>query len=172
MEKVKEKFLKSLPIIFVVIVVITFALIFSMQEKVDEKIYNDISETVNNENKVTEGVTIDEDKDVQNEIEENVVENTTENIVENKVKNEIGKNVVNQNVISEEKYKEISTIDNKEKAVKLVKEEYDTGDGTVFFCDSVLNSGEFVVAAKEANSSTISAYYKVDLETEKIDIIY
>lgn len=167
MEKFKEKFLKALPIIFVVIVVITFVLIFSMQEKVDEKIYNDISETVNNENKVAEDVIIDEDKDVQN-----VVENTVENIVENKVKNETGKNVVNQNVISEEKYKEISTIDNKEKAVKLVKEEYDTGDGTVFFCDSVLNSGEFVVAAKEANSSTISAYYKVDLETEKIDIIY
>ena len=173
MEKVKEKFLKSLPIIFVIIVVITFILIFSMQEKVDEKIYNDISESTNNENKVAEDVLIDEEKDIQNETEENVVENnTTENIVENKVKNETGKNVVNQNVISEEKYKEISTIDNKEKAVKLVKEEYDTGDGTVFFCDSVLNSGEFVVAAKEANSSTISAYYKVDLETEKIDIIY
>ncbi len=167
MEKFKEKFLKALPIIFVVIVVITFVLIFSMQEKVDEKIYNNITESASNENKIAEDVIIDEDKDVQN-----VVENTVENIVENKVKNETGKNVVNQNVISEEKYKEISTIDNKEKAVKLVKEEYDTGDGTVFFCDSVLNSGEFVVAAKEANSSTISAYYKVDLETEKIDIIY
>ena len=166
-EKFKEKFLKALPIIFVVIVVITFVLIFSMQEKVDEKIYNNITESASNENKIAEDVIIDEDKDVQN-----VVENTVENIVENKVKNETGKNVVNQNVISEEKYKEISTIDNKEKAVKLVKEEYDTGDGTVFFCDSVLNSGEFVVAAKEANSSTISAYYKVDLETEKIDIIY
>ena len=167
MEKFKEKFLKALPIIFVVIVGITFVLIFSMQEKVDEKIYNNITESASNENKIAEDVIIDEDKDVQN-----VVENTVENIVENKVKNETGKNVVNQNVISEEKYKEISTIDNKEKAVKLVKEEYDTGDGTVFFCDSVLNSGEFVVAAKEANSSTISAYYKVDLETEKIDIIY
>ena len=166
-EKFKEKFLKALPIIFVVIVGITFVLIFSMQEKVDEKIYNNITESASNENKIAEDVIIDEDKDVQN-----VVENTVENIVENKVKNETGKNVVNQNVISEEKYKEISTIDNKEKAVKLVKEEYDTGDGTVFFCDSVLNSGEFVVAAKEANSSTISAYYKVDLETEKIDIIY
>lgn len=173
MKKFKENFLKSLPIIFVVLVIITFILIFNMQAKVDEKILNSTTD-----NKVNE-----EDNIVQEQLEnENIVDDNNQDVIENEIENEVTNTIsnststsnvtINQNVITEDEFKEISTIDNKEKAVELVKDKYDNGDGTIFFCDSVLNSGEFVVAAKAPNSSTISAYYKVDLNTKNIDIIY
>ena len=42
----------------------------------------------------------------------------------------------------------------------------------IFFCDSVLSTGEFIVAAKSASSSSISAYYKVNLTTGEVSIMF
>ena len=88
--------------------------------------------------------------------------------------NEVVSNVTviekSPDTMSNEDREEVVTTDNKQKAVDLVKAKY--GTGMNYFCDSVLASGEFVVAARMKGSSTVSAYYKVNIETVNIRLMY
>lgn len=159
----KFNFLKLLPIIFVIVVIVTFVMMFDIKNKIENGEIKGAENTV--ENKVEE-------------VEEKV-ENVVENVVEEKVDEDEEEedepeeeSTINTNVISDQKREEISTIDNKEKAVKMVEKKYGTDKNLVYFCDSILKSGEFIVGVKEKNSSTVSAYYKVDLEAETIKLMY
>ena len=180
MKNFKYYFLRSLPIIFIVLVIASFIMLCDIQNRVDK---------MNAENTVKEEVEeVKNEVEVTEEDEEKVVDNVTEEIIEDneeeekeEVKNTVKNEVTNTNVTVIEKNKssltdaekdELNTDDNKEKAVKLVKEKYDTGSGMIFFCDSVLSTGEFIVGAKSSSSSSISAYYKVNLTTGEVSIMF
>lgn len=163
MKKFKYYFLRSLPIILIVLIIATFVMIADMQEKVDEMYEYNEDEEVN---------TVVTNKD--NGTVTDTVENEVTNEVLNEIKNEVVSNVTviekSPDTMSNEDREQVVTTDNKQKAVDLVKAKY--GTGMNYFCDSVLASGEFVVAAKMQGSSTVSAYYKVNIETGKITLMY
>lgn len=163
MKKFKYYFLRSLPIILIVLIIATFAMVSDMQEKVDEMYEYNEDEEVNTE--VT-------NKD--NGTYSDTIENEVTNEILNEIKNEIVSNVTviekSPDTMSNKDREQVVTTDNKQKAVDLVKAKY--GTSMNYFCDSVLASGEFVVAARMQGSSTISAYYKVNIETGKITLMY
>lgn len=163
MKKFKYYFLRSLPIILIVLIIATFVMITDMQEKVDEMYENNNDEEVN---------TVVTNKD--NGTVTDTVENEVTNEVLNEIKNEVVSNVTviekSPDTMSNEDREQVVTTDNKQKAVDLVKAKY--GTGMNYFCDSVLASGEFVVAARMQGSTTVSAYYKVNIETGKITLMY
>lgn len=163
MKKFKYYFLRSLPIILIVLIIATFAMVADMQEKVDEMYEYNEDEEVN---------TVVTNKD--NGTVTDTVENEVTNEVLNETKNEVVSNVTviekSPDTMSNEDREQVVTTDNKQKAVDLVKAKY--GTGMNYFCDSVLASGEFVVAARMQGSSTVSAYYKVNIETGNITLMY
>ena len=163
MKKFKYYFLRSLPIILIVLVIATFAMIADMQEKVDEMYEYNEDEEVN---------IVVTNKD--NGTVTDTVENEVTNEILNETKNEVVSNVTviekSPDTMSNEDREEVVTTDNKQKAVDLVKAKY--GSGMNYFCDSVLASGEFVVAARMKGSATVIAYYKVNIETGKITLMY
>lgn len=163
MKNFKYYFLRSLPIIFVIVVIVTFVMLFKMQAKVDEMYeYNEDEEVVNTINEV-KNTSVENLNTVENEIVKNEVTNTSNVTVIEK----------NPSTMTEEEKEEINTEDNKVKAVNMVKAKYDyANSGMVYFFDSVLSTGEFVVASKVSNSSTISAYYKVNITTGDASIMY
>lgn len=181
MKNFKYYFLRSLSIIFIVLVIASIIMLFDIQSKVDKmKAENTINEEKQEEvkNEIEEKEETDE---VENEILENIVEDEeveeekepeVKNTVKNEVKNTVTVIEKNQSSLTDEEQDELNTDDNKEKAVALVKQKYDTGSGMIFFCDSVLSTGEFIVAAKSASSSSISAYYKVNLTTGEVSIMF
>lgn len=182
MKNFKYYFLRSLPIIFIVLVIASIIMLFDIQNKVDKmKAENTINEEKQEEvkNEIEEKEEIDE---VENKIPENIVEEEeveeeeeepeVKNTVKNEVKNTVTVIEKNQSSLTDEEQDELNTDDNKEKAVALAKQKYDTGSGMIFFCDSVLSTGEFIVAAKSASSSSISAYYKVNLTTGEVSIMF
>lgn len=172
MKKFKYYFLRSLPIIFIVLFIASFIMLTDIQNRVDKM---NVENTINEEREIEDVVNEKEDKEVESLVQNEVVKNKVENTVKNEVNNTTNKVTViekNQGTITEEEKDELNTDDNKEKAVKLVKDKYDTGSGMIFFCDSVLSTGEFVVAAKSSSSSSISAYYKVNLTTGEVSIMF
>ena len=174
MKNFKYYFLRSLPVIFIVLFVASFIMLADIQNRVDKmNAENTVNEEKESENE--EVVNEIEDEEVENLVQNEIVENKVENTVKNEVNNTTNKVTViekNQGTITDEEKDELNTDDNKEKAVKLVKDKYDTGSGMIFFCDSVLSTGEFVVAAKSSSSSSISAYYKVNLTTGEVTIMF
>ena len=166
MEKFKYYFLRSLPILFVLAVIVTFAMLFDMQKKVDEMYEYDEenkNSVVNNESTI---ITDDEsnlDSNIINEL------NTS-----NEVANVSNVTVIEKNtsMITEEEKEQMNTDNNKEKAVKLVKNKYGENSNVIYFCDSVLSTGEFVVAEKNVSSSSISNYYKVNITTGEVSIMF
>lgn len=180
MKNFKYYFLRSLPIIFIVLVIASIIMLFDIQKRVDKM---NAENTVKQENEEVKNEVEKETEEVENEVVENVVEEVKEeeeeepkeevkNTVKNEVKNTVTVIEKNQSSLTEEEKDELNTDDNKEKAVKLVKEKYDTGSGMIFFCDSVLSTGEFIVGAKSSSSSTISAYYRVNLTTGEVSIMF
>ena len=177
----KYYFLRSLPVIFIILVIASIIMLFDIQSKVDKmKAENTINEEKQEEvkNEIEEKEETDE---IENEILENIVEDEeveeekepeVKNTVKNEVKNTVTVIEKNQSSLTDEEQDELNTDDNKEKAVALVKQKYDTGSGMIFFCDSVLSTGEFIVAAKSDSSSSISAYYKVNLTTGEVSIMF
>ena len=161
--------LKSIPIIFIIIVILTLRMLFKMNNKLEDEMYN-----YEQENYVEENNEIPFVEETKNEVENvlNEVKNEVKNETKNEVKNTNKTKKETKNTISEQKREQINTIDNKEKAVELVKKIYDKKDGTVFYVDSMLNTGEYLVASKNPESSQVTGYFKVDVETETVESIY
>ena len=181
MKNFKYYFLRSLPVIFIILVIASIIMLCDIQNKVDKmKAENTINEEIQEEvkNEIEEKEETDE---VENEVAENIVEEKdveeekepeVKNTVKNEVKNTVTVIEKNQSSLTDEEQDELNTDANKEKAVTLAKQKYDTGSGMIFFCDSVLSTGEFIVAAKSSSSSSISAYYKVNLTTGEVSIMF
>lgn len=159
-----KKYLKFIvPSICILVVAITFILLFNMQNKVEEaSSKNDIeAENVVLENEVSEE-NIVEENNIANEImedENTSIDNTTEK-----------ENSVHDEVVSsdEDRYSE----NRQKKAIDLVKSHWGE-DSTVYFTNEGINSDEeYVVAVRLKSSTAVTNYFKVNIETGKVEIDY
>jgi hypothetical protein len=143
--------------ICVVVVIVTFGLLFNMKSKV-ANVENVIDNTTLNT--IEENV-VDEENTVENEVVNEVVE--TENTVtqENVVSNEI-------NSSDEDRYSESK----QEKAIQLVKEHWGDDDTVYFTNESVKSDEEYIVAVRLKSSTAVTNYFKVNINTGKVEIYY
>lgn len=144
------------PGVCILVVTITFNMIYDIQQKIEEKKYG------------TDNIYVEENV-IQ---EENIVTEENE-VMNNEITNETlgSQNIVeDDNIVSEEKDKLSTT--NQEKAIELVKQ-YWGEDNTVYFTNEGVNSnGEYTVAVRQKTSTAVKDYFKVNLETKKVEIDY
>ena len=144
------------PGICILVVGITFYMIFDIQNKVEEKNYG------------TENIA-DNDEEIE---EENITDSNTANVEDEEVENnttEADNTVEDDNLMSEE---DKSANSNQEKAINLVKE-YWGEDSSVYFTNEGTNSkGEYIVAVRQKTSTTVDDYFKVNIETEEVEVDY
>ena len=156
-----KKWMKIIvPAICVLIVVITFYMIFDIRKKVDDVNYNT------------------NDIEVENVVEENTVDTNT--IVENVV--EADNNAVDQNEITdpnadnsgEEVSEENDAYSNSKfsEAENLVKKAWGEDDTVYFTIEGVNSEGLYLVAAREKSTTNVRNYFKVNLETKKVEVDY
>lgn len=155
-----RKYLKYIvPIVCVLVVIITFYMIFDIRSKVEEQYYN-TDDIVAEENEVYEENIVEVENTVE---EENIVsENTTS---ENTVSNTASKEEVSE---EEDSY----STKKLDEAKALVKKAWGEDD-TVYFTNEGLNSeGLYMVAARDKTSTAVKNYFKVNLETKKVQVDY
>lgn len=156
-----KKWMKIIvPAVCVLIVVITFYMIFDIRKKVDDVNYNT------------------NDIEVENVVEENTVDTNT--IVENVV--EADNNAVDQNEITdpnadnsgEEVSEENDAYSNSKfsEAENLVKKAWGEDDTVYFTIEGVNSEGLYLVAAREKSTTNVRNYFKVNLETKKVEVDY
>lgn len=153
-----------LPIVCIVVVGITFYMIHDMQNKIEEM---DIQNTTAPEENVQNEVSVNE-----NIIEENIVEeNTTQNTVANEVENETSNNVVKNTTQSQSSAPtQLAVTDQKQKAIELVKKEWGEDDSVNYSFEYINENGEYVISVKDRATATIKYYFKVNLETETVEL--
>lgn len=157
-----RKWLKFIvPGICVLVVIITFALLFNMQSKI-EKASNE--NNTDSENIVAENVVS------ENIIDENIVGNEVVEDTNTIAENTTTENSVQDEVVSsdEDRYSE----NRQKKAIELVEEHWGEDD-TVYFTNEGINSdAEYVVAVRLKTSTAVKNYFKVNIETGKVEIDY
>lgn len=145
-----------IPLIIIVVVIVggTFILIHNINKKVD-----DLEEVSNNAY--------------------NMVENKIEDLSENTVTNEssdVTNNTVNKTNTSSSGTSSntgnytAGTTDKKQKAIELVKREWGEDDSVSFAFDYINENGEYVIAVKNKSSATVQCYFRVNLETETVEL--
>ena len=60
--------------------------------------------------------------------------------------------------------------DEKQKAIELVKEKWGKDDTVNYVFDYVNENGEYVIAVKDRASATVKYYFRVNLETESVEL--
>ena len=96
-------------------------------------------------------------------------ENITEDVTNTDEKNDIEENIVEENVVLNSEEAKTIEIENKAKAIELVKKlappttnVYYTNEGTV--------QNKYLVAIRDNDTKNVNIYYIVDVENEKIKI--
>jgi hypothetical protein len=144
------------PGVCVFVIIITFNMLYDMQQRIEEENYgtDDIA--------VEENI-IDEENKINSENE--AVSNDFTNSLEN------SQNIIEDDNVVLEQDDKLSTT-NQEKAIELVKQ-YWGEDSTVYFTNEGVNSnGEYTVAVRQKTSTAVKDYFKVNLETKKVEIEY
>lgn len=165
-----------LALVSIFLVAVTFFMLFDIKSKLkktnpSENIISDeIENTVNNEvigNDVTE-------QEINNEV--NLEENTVANEIE------VSNNIVSNNTVANQTSnttKQTNTssapaipavTDDKQKAIELVKKEWGDDDSVSFSFDYINENGEYVVAVKDKSSATVKYYFRVNLQTESVEL--
>lgn len=148
----------AVPIICVLVVGITFYMIFDINKKVEE--------VNNNVNNVEEQNVIEDDENTEveqnNVVEESKLENTTSNETEVDPNNK-------EEVSEEEDAYANSKLD---EAKYLVKKAWGDDDTVYFTTEGVSSEGIYLVAAREKSTTNVRNYFKVNLETKKVEVDY
>lgn len=150
------------PIVCVLVVIIAFYMIFDIKGKVEEKNYGtnniEVNNTVDNENTTAEENVVDE----ENIVEKNntISENTTIEKV----------NTTDKEEVSEEE--DIYSSTKLDQARDLVKKSWGDDDTVYFTTEGVNSDGLYMVAVREKSSTAVKNYFKVNLETKKVEIDY
>ena len=124
----------------------------------------DVENTLKGEtNSAKENTVIGQD----NSVEENSVVNETANEVENTALNNTTQNIViHENVTPSQP----AVTDKKQKAIELVKKECGNDKTVNYVFDYINENGEYVVAVKDKTSATVKYYFRVNLETETVEL--
>ena len=150
-----RKYIKYIfPILCVLIVGITFYMLFDIQNKVEEKYYQFDNVVVNN-NVDEDGFLIIDD-DTSNTVEDtNTVEET---------------NTVEKEEIAEKDDAYAKT--KLDQAINLVKKAWGEDNSVYFTNEGVSSDGIYTVAARDKVSTAVKNYFKVNLETKKVEVDY
>ena len=149
---------KNSKIVIAILLIIAVILIcvFVLPKKDSEEQTNNVISTENIVNEIEN--TVSETNTVENEFEE-------EPIIENKTE------VPEQGKVYEEN-SSVGTTDKKQEAIALVKQKWGEDDTVTFRCDSITNDGEYIIAVISSQSATVKNYFKVNLETETVEVDY
>lgn len=152
------------PLICIIIVGITFYMIYDIRNKVEEINYgtNDIEV-----NEVEEEIKVE----IENIVEENDDTNTVENETSTNtvVANTTDTNTVQEEVSDDEDAYSKNKLD---LAKSLVQKSWGE-DSTVYFTNEGINSeGLYMVAARDKTSTAVKNYFKVNLNTKKVEVDY
>ena len=161
-----------LALVSIFLVAVTFFMLFDIKGKLkktnqsDNTISAEIENNVNNEiigNDITEQE-INNEVNLEGNIVANEIQNTT-NTVENQVVNNAVKktNISNTPAIP-------AVTDDKQKAIELVKKEWGSDETVSFSFDYINENGEYVVAVKDKTSATVKYYFRVNLQTESVEL--
>lgn len=150
-------------IVLVVLVIVICCFTFGKNKKEETK----------NENDVTVENVVDDDvenvSNLANEVETNTVENEVvedeETVVEKVTE------VKEQGTVYETN-SDTGTTDRKQDAIALVKEKWGEDSTVTFRCDSVTNSGEYIIAVVSKESASVKNYFKVNLSTKTVEVDY
>ena len=161
---------KILLLVVAIIIFVIFAMMYITKISSDDegKKENNLQAKEN----LVENTIIEQPEISQNEVNGNTIE---ENVVENP---EITDNTVEkQQEASTEKDKNIpetkmqpGVTDQKQKAIELVKKQWGSDDTVDFVFDYVNEKGEYVVAVKDRQTATVKYYFRVNLETETVEL--
>lgn len=154
-----------LPIICIIVVGVAFYMMHDIKNKIaqNENITNKEQDMQTNQNEI-ENIMEENVIDEQNVIEESnnqIIENTVENA--SPVQNSVLKNSTTQS-------NGVGITDKKQKAIELVKKQWGEDDTVDYVFDYVNENGEYVIAVKDRNTATMKCYYRVNLETETIEL--
>ena len=160
-----------LALVSIFLVAVTFFMLFDIKGKLkktnqsDNTISAEIENNVNNEiigNDITE-------PEISNEV--NMEENTVANEVEvsnNTVTNQTSNTTKQTNTSSAPAIPAVT--DDKQKAIELVKKEWGSDETVSFSFDYINENGEYVVAVKDKSSATVKYYFRVNLQTESVEL--
>jgi len=152
----KKKSENSMIWFLLIIVIILIALIFLVNKNEIED-ENDVNNDFENTQIINEEIESDE-------VIEEVVENNISN--EDNEKTEKEENaVMNPPVASKP-----AVTDQKQKAIELVKAEWGEDDTVSYVFDYINEKGEYVIAVKDKASATVKNYFRVNLETEIVEL--
>lgn len=151
-----------LPIICIIVVGITFYMIHDMQTKIEKGNSQNI---VNNEENEASEENIVTENNIENEVITNNVETenqvSTENVSNTSSKNEV------ETPVAEAKP---AITNKKQKAIELVQEQWGKDSSVNFTFEYVNENGEYVVAVRDGTSATVKNYFRVNLETENVEL--
>lgn len=147
-------------IICVIVVAITFYLINDMKNKIENNEVSNLSNTQENE------VVNQEDIIEEEPMNENIVENKINNEETNTAKNKVTSNTSVQNSAPAQP----AVTDKKQRAIELVKEEWGEDNSVSYVFDYINENGEYVIAVKDRASATVKYYFRVDLDTETVEL--
>lgn len=157
-----------LPIICIIIVAITFFMIHDIQTKIkkqqNQNVINEVENTQVIKNETIDENVVEENKieDSENEISTNSIQNTSTSNT-NMISNNTSKNTTNQS-------NGAGITDKKQKAIELVKKEWGEDNTVDYVFDYVNENGEYVIAVKDRASATVKYYFRVNLETETVEL--
>jgi len=149
-----------IPLICIILIVfgVTFILMHNLQTTIDENI---------TESEKNEELNGSEEEKIENETKES---NRKENVVKDEEK---GQEQVVTNTSSEKNSNKgtytAGATDDKERAIELVKAEYDGSDEFNFVFDYINEDGEYVIAVKEKETALVKQYFRVNLENSTVE---
>lgn len=152
------------PIICVIVVGVTFYMIYDIQNKIEKM---DPSDNRN----AKENTVVNESVEQNDVIEENVIENNVENEIHNETDNTASNSSNTTNTANQSSAPAKPAVtDEKQKAIELVKEKWGKDDTVNYVFDYVNENGEYVIAVKDRASATVKYYFRVNLETESVEL--
>lgn len=157
-----KKYLKIvIPIVCVLVVIITFYMIFDIRNKVEEVNYgtNDIE---------VENV-VNEDDD-ENIVDENVVEDDNTEEPTNETTNNTDNNTTTNEEVSNED--DVFSKNKLEQAKELVKKAWGKDDTIYLTNEGMTSDGLYMVAVRDKTSTAVKNYFKVNIETKKVEVDY
>lgn len=152
------------PIASVIVVIVTFYMIFDIRQKVEEVNYG------TNDIEANEVIDFEDENEVESEnivVENTTVDNTT--VTEN-TNTTSDKNTTVKEEVSEE---EDTYSKNKfDQAQSLVEKAWGKDDNVYFTNEGVNSEGLYMVAVRDKTSTAVKNYFKVNLDTKKVEIDY
>lgn len=151
------------PIVCVAVIGGTFYLLNKTLDKVNaSKQERENNSNVNEQNSPSY---IDENAIIQNVLDKNSVNNVYNT-------NNISNTVTSTILVEEEEAIETKKIEDKEKAIELVKENEDERTRKVYYTNEGLDGDRYIVAVRYEDTTEVAIYYSVDVESESIEIYY